>query len=204
MKVGLLRLQAAIGLATLGLPAVASAVEFKKIETAGFTVMLPGDWTLATERHYDLNEHHGRWVYSSPNKNLHFRVNIEKDTGGDFAKMAEDAYQRIRAKISGPELKHKEVTKHEGNDIAFYIFTAKSVRKDYMHEYLYVRMTMRDAAEKRLVTATFASTGERVDLLEQLGGKIIESFVLAKPKVPVHKQPIDHIIQQHHQVQKKK
>ena len=153
----------------------AKALTFRKIGRTAFTAEIPHDWKMSTRRKYGADQSIGRYSFRSPTGSGVFRINFQKDGGGDFKAAAEADYQQFRKRISEPKIHSQEISKEDGRDVAFRVFEGLLLRKDFMRPYMFARILVRRPNAKKLVAFTLAMSHDKLD--GDRFTKILERFV---------------------------
>jgi hypothetical protein len=162
-------------------PGAAALARWKPVTHQGFSVQVPASWEFRSKCEFGRDARRTVWTYASSNRNFRFRVTVERDSGGDFAKHANQGWLRLTKLATDLEVTSKDVKKVDGRDVFTALAKGIMVRRKSPQPYLFFKMSTRSVSAKLIVSLTLAATAERVDAFMGVVDKIMNSFELREP-----------------------
>ncbi len=154
----------------------------QKVETRGFSLKIPKDWTLHKRVEYGADKHRVAWDYQSPKRNYRFRASIARDTGGTIQKVTDEAVVRMARRVDDLEIVQKEFGKQDGRDYSYVIAKTLMIRKKTQQPFLVFQVLIRAPKHKILIGLNVAASGEKLSDFMELAKPILDSLEVNEPK----------------------
>jgi hypothetical protein len=169
-------------------PAVSTAAEdasYTRVATAFWSAEIPRSWTKKKKL---PRAGHTRWVFSSPSGNYVLRVNIAKDPGGDFKKLAESHLARMTKRLTSHEVLSRKHGEARGRPIFHAVLRGQMVRKKYRHDFVTLRVFARLHRKQTLTFSLSARTthaGDFSEITRRVLGSLRLESPATKPPAPM-------------------
>ena len=168
-----------LSVAVCAAPAFARAEDkvddaFRRITTALWSAEVPVTWSKGKKV---VRATHTRWVFASPTRNYQFRVNVAKDTGGDFKKLAEANLERMKKRMSALQILSQEYGTSEGRPYLHVMLRGQMQRNKNKHDFITTRIVSR-LGRKLLLTLSLSGHTEHIGDFTAVANRILSSLHL--------------------------
>jgi hypothetical protein len=167
---------ASMGAVAAPTSAQTTAQKWRKLETRTWKVEVPAEWTLYERSVFGEDKHRVRWIYVSPRGNYRLRVNVEKDRGVPFAKLADERWGEFLASARDVRIHKNEKLAVDGRQVHLAIAQAVLRVRDKDQEYVAFRLLSTSADKKLLIGVALDGRGEQLSVFDALVDRVMSTF----------------------------